>query len=258
MRRVFGIAILSAALCVSVAAQAPAPLHDGQYPDADIAYGLTLYTAKCVTCHGPQGDAAGGVNLRSGTFRNASTDQELAKFIRSGSPTAGMPPFALDNTDMTAVIAYLRNMNALDTATVKPGDAGRGRALFEGKGACTGCHRIGRICSRVAPDLSDIGSQRGAGSLQRSLLDPSSQMMPINRPVRAVTKDGAVITGRRLNEDTYSVQLVDDRERLHSLLKANLREFTISMTSTMPPYAGKLSAEEVSDLIAYLLSLKVQ
>ena len=36
-------------------------------------------------------------------------------------------------------------------------------------------------------------------------------MMPINRPVRIVTKDGRTITGRRLNEDTYTVQLIDDR-----------------------------------------------
>ena len=69
----------------------------------------------------------------------------------------------------------------------------------------------------MAPNLSDIGSQRSAGSLQRSLVDPSSQMMPINRPVRLVTKDGTVINGRRLNEDTYSMQIIDDKERLHSI-----------------------------------------
>ena len=260
MRRLRPIAFLVAApwaLGVVLAAQQPAPIHDSQYPDADITHGLSVYTARCVTCHGPQGDAAGGVNLRSGTFRNASTDQELARFIRAGSQ-AGMPPIALDNTDMAGVIAYLRNMNTFDSATVKPGDSTRGRALFEGKGACTGCHRVGRTGSRVAPNLSDIGSLRSAGSLQRSLLDPSSQMMPINRPVRVVTKDGTVINGRRLNEDTYHLQLIDDRERLHSLVKADLREFTISTTSPMPPYAGKLAPEEVSDLVAYLLSLKAQ
>ena len=83
-------------------------------------------------------------------------------------------------------------------------------------------------------------------------------MMPINRPVRVVTKDGTVINGRRLNEDTYSVQLIDDRERLHSLVKADLREFTISTTSPMPSYKDKLSDEEIADVLAYLLSLKGQ
>jgi putative heme-binding domain-containing protein len=110
----------------------------------------------------------------------------------------------------------------------------------------------------VGPNLSDIGSLRSPASLQRSLVDPSSQMMPINRPVRAVKKDGTVITGRRLNEDTYSVQIMDDRERLQSVLKSDLKEFTIIKTSPMPSFAQTFSAEERADVIAYLLSLKGQ
>src|SRR5215467_2934514 len=101
---------------------AQAPLHDSQYSDADIAYGAKLYADKCVTCHGAQGDAIGGVNLRSGTFRNAVVDRDLERFIRAGSP-AGMPAFALDAADMAGIIAYLRNMNAFDNAAVKTGDA---------------------------------------------------------------------------------------------------------------------------------------
>ena len=238
-------------------ARAQAPLHDSQYADADIAYGATLYGSKCVTCHGPQGDAIGGVNLRSGTFRNAVIDRDLERFIRTGSP-AGMPAFPLDNAEMAGIIAYLRNMNVFDTAAVKTGDAASGRAVFDGKGACTRCHRVGAAGSGAAPDLSDIGSARSAGSLLRSLVDPTSQMMPINRPVRVVTKDGTIINGRRLNEDTYSLQIIDDRERLRSLLKADLREYTISNTSPMPSYKSTLSDAEMADVLAYLLSLKGQ
>ena len=83
-------------------------------------------------------------------------------------------------------------------------------------------------------------------------------MMPINRPVRVVTKDGTIVNGRRLNEDTYSLQIIDDGERLHSLLKSDLREFTISTTSPMPSYKGTLSGDEMADVVAYLLSLKGQ
>jgi putative heme-binding domain-containing protein len=167
-----------------------------------------------------------------------------------------MPPFALNATDMAGILAYLRNMNAFDPATVKAGDEARGRAIVLGKGACTGCHRIDLDGSLVGPNLSDIGAQRSAGSIQRSLLDPTSQMMPINRPIRVVTKDGTIINGRRLNEDTYTLQIIDDHERLHSLVKADLREFTISKMSPMPSYKGKLSDEEMGDVLAYLLSLK--
>lgn len=110
MNRLLVLTLAALVVCAARAG-AQAPLHDVQYPDADIAYGLSVYNAKCVTCHGPQGDAAGGVNLRSGTFRNATTDQELTRFIRAGSP-AGMPAMILDNAEMTGIIAFLRNMAA--------------------------------------------------------------------------------------------------------------------------------------------------
>ncbi len=249
-------AIVVVTIGVAVAsAQSPGAPHDSPYATADIAYGASVYAAKCVTCHGPQGDGIGGVNLRSGAFRNAVTDRDLERFIRTGS-AAGMPPFTLDAADTAGIVAYVRNMNAFDAATVKAGDEARGRAVFLGKGSCTQCHRIDQDGSRVGPNLSDIGAARSAGSLQRSLVDPTGQMMPINRPVRVVTKDGAVINGRRLNEDTYSLQIIDDHEVLHSLLKSNLREFTIVKTSPMPSYRGKLSDEELGDVLAYLLSLK--
>jgi putative heme-binding domain-containing protein len=261
MRRGCAAAVVAMVLWTTggaaVRAQAQAPLHGTQYSDADIAYGATLYTSKCVTCHGTQGDGIGGVNLRSGVFRNAVIDRDLERFIRAGSP-AGMPAFALDNAEMAGIIAYLRNMNVFDARAVKIGDAARGRGIFDGKGDCTRCHRVGVAGSRVAPNLSDIGAARSAGSLQRSLVDPTSQMMPINRPVRVVTRDGTIITGRRLNEDTYSLQIIDDREKLHSLVKADVREYTIAKTSPMPSYQHILSDEELADVLAYLLTLKGQ
>ena len=226
-----------------------------EYAPADIAYGAQLYSAQCSTCHGPNGDGVGGVDLRSGSFRSASTDQDLARVITTGVPGTGMVGFKLDPPEVVEVVAYLRNMNTFDAGAVKAGDGARGRMLFE-KNQCARCHRVGAEGARVAPDLSEIGTIRSAGSLQRSLLDPNSQMMPINRPVRAVMRDGTVINGRRLNEDTYTVQLIDDHERLRSLNKADLREYTILTTSPMPSYKDTLSSGELADLVAYLLSLK--
>ena len=81
-------------------------------------------------------------------------------------------------------------------------------------------------------------------------------MLPINRPVRIVTRDGRTIRGRRVNEDTASVQLIDQDERLVSLPKSDIRELVVATTSYMPSLAGKLSDDEVADLLAYLLSLR--
>lgn len=249
---VWMVAVLATALRLS--AQSPTQTRPMEYAAADIAFGARLYAAQCSTCHGPTGDAVGGVDLRSGTFRNATTDQDLTRVIANGIPGTGMTAFRLYPPELTGIVAYLRNMNAFDPAEVYAGDDARGRAIVESKG-CLRCHRVEGQGARVAPDLSEVGAVRSAGSLQRSLLDPTSQMMPINRPVRAVTRDGRVVNGRRLNEDTYTVQLIDDQERLLSLMKADLREYTILTTSPMPSYKD-LTADELADLLAYLLSLR--
>ena len=227
-----------------------------EYAAADIAYGARIYDAQCTTCHGSNGDGVGGVDLKGGRFRNAVTDQDLVRVVTNGISGTGMLAFKFDPSELSAIVAYLRNMNAFDRGSVKPGDAARGRQIVEGKAACLRCHRVGAAGSRVAPDLSDIGAVRSAGSIQRSLTDPASQMFPINRPVRAVTRDGKVINGRRLNEDTYTVQLIDDQERLVSLTKADLREYTILTVSPMPSFKSTLSTDEIADVMAYLLSLK--
>ena len=250
---VLGLVIAAAPRAATAQALAA---HPGEYAPADIAYGSRLYDAQCTTCHGANGDGVGGVDLKSGRFRNAVTDQDLVRVITTGIQGTGMQAFKFDPSEITGVIAYLRNMNSFDRGSVKPGDAGRGRAVVDGKGGCARCHRVGAQGSRVAPDLSDIGAARSAGSLLRSLTDPSSQMMPINRPVRAVTRDGKVVNGRRLNEDTYTVQLLDDQEKLVSLVKSDLREYTILTASPMPSYRTTLTADELADVVAYLLSLK--
>jgi cytochrome c oxidase cbb3-type subunit III len=226
------------------------------YAPADIRYGAQIYAAQCAACHGANGTQIGGVDLGGGQLRRASSDQDLRGVLANGIPGTAMPPFRFDPSEVTAIVAYIRNMRNFDTHAGNLGDANRGRTWFEGAGNCMNCHRVNGKGPRVAPDLSDIGALRSADFLQRTLLDPNGMMLPMNRSVRAVTKDGKTISGRRLNEDTYSVQLIDGQEHLVSLDKANLREYTVLTTSTMPSYKDKMSEQETADLIAYLLTLK--
>lgn len=231
--------------------------HAGQYPQADIAYGAQLYAAQCTTCHGSNGDGVGGVNLKSGQIRRAGTDVELRLLLLNGIPGTGMPAFrTFTQAEFSGIIAYIRNMSAIDASTIKAGSAAAGQQLFEGKGACLTCHAVKNSGSFVAPDLSDIGAVRAPSQLERHLIDPSAQMMPINRPVRVVMKDGKIIDGRRLNEDTYTIQLVDSTGNLVSLEKSKIKEHQIGVTSKMPSYRERLTTQELSDLMAYLLTLK--
>ena len=228
----------------------------GQHLRADIEHGMRLYSENCTRCHGPDGDAVVGVNLRDGRFRHASNDRELAEVITTGVPGTAMPPGEFSPSELTGLVSYLRSMGDYDPAGAPLGDAGRGRRLFEGKGECASCHRVNGIGPRAAPDLSAIGAVRTAGSLEQSIVDPTGAMRPVNRPVRVVARDGTVFRGRRLNEDTYSVQLIDADERLVSFDKNDLREYTVLTTSPMPSYTDTLSAQEVADVVAYLLTLK--
>jgi putative heme-binding domain-containing protein len=109
---------------------------------------------------------------------------------------------------------------------------------------------------RLAPDLSLIGETRSAEHLRTSILKPNAQIFTYERAIRAVTTDGRTITGRRLNEDTYSVQLLDARENMVSLLKSEISEYEVIRESTMPSYEGKLTETELDDVVAYLASLQ--
>ena len=152
------------------------------------------------------------------------------------------------------VVAFLRSLSA-GTAAKPTADAARGAELFKSRG-CQQCHRINGEGGRLGPDLSDIGAVRTLAALQRALVQPAEALLPIHRTVRIVTKDGRRLTGRRLNEDTYTVQIIDEQENLQSLEKASLRELTVDPQPKMPSYAQRLSADELADVVAYLVSLK--
>ena len=168
-----------------------------------------------------------------------------------------MPPFALQPGELDGIVAFIRAGFDVGGLAVKVGDATKGKPVFEGKGACGTCHRVAGKGPRTAPDLTDIGNLRTPSQLHRSITAPTTQMIPINRPVTVITKDGKTIKGRRLNEDTYTVQIIDDKENLLSFVKTDIENMQLGKTSPMPA-ASSLSGEEVSDLIAYLLSLRGQ
>ena len=218
--------------------------------------GARIYSSTCSVCHGPDGDQVSGVDLRKGQFKHASTDDELARIIQNGIPGTAMPPNNVASGNLVALVAYIHAMRDFKTKKVALGDARNGRAIFEGKGGCAGCHRIEGKGSHLAIDLSDIGSIRTPAYLEDALLDPKSADLPQHRYIRAVTASGAVITGRRLNEDTLTVQVMDSQERLLSLTKADLKEYTIEKEPRMPSFRDKLTGADRADLIAYLVSLK--
>jgi putative heme-binding domain-containing protein len=179
------------------------------------------------------------------------------KIILGGIPGTAMPPSSFSEGQAGTIVAYLRSLASTPAGGPGiPGDVRRGKAVFDGKGECFACHAVAGVGGRSAPSLSEIGSVRRAVELQRALLEPSAEIRSDAKSVRAVTRQGATIRGRLLNQDTYTLQLLDSSGRLTLLDKADLREISILKESPMPSYEGKLSAQELADVIAYLRSLR--
>jgi putative heme-binding domain-containing protein len=231
------------------------PTAQAQHATAyDIEDGGRRYDTACATCHGPDGDLIAGIDFGRGVFRRPFTDDEMAAVIVSGIPNTPMPGTSMSQEQALRVVAYLRSMGSAPES-VEAGSEQRGRGLFVGKGGCTECHRVDGVGSPMGPDLSRIGLVRRAAEIEASLLEPGAEVQPTNRSYEVVPRSGATVTGRLLNHDTFSVQLIDDDGRLRSFAKADVRRHGFK-ESPMPSVRDKLSADEIADVVAYLVSLQ--
>jgi putative heme-binding domain-containing protein len=233
--------------------------QEHSYTQADIENGSRLYQSSCAGCHGPNGDMVPGVELQRGRFRRGSSDTEIMRIIQLGNPGTTMPPSNFTEAQAGTIVAFLRSAAPASeggAARVVRGGLASGRALFEGKGRCATCHRVNGVGPRVAPDLTDIGAIRQMPELEQKLIDPNALVRPANRSIEIVMRDGTKLTGHLLNQDTFSIQLLDASERLRSVMKTDVRDYTYVKSSPMPSYRDTLTADELRDLVTYLVSLK--
>jgi cytochrome c oxidase cbb3-type subunit III len=226
------------------------------YTATDIEDGARQYQQSCSGCHGPEGDLVEGVNFSKGQFLSVKTDEDLQRVILKGIPGTPMPAATFASFMAFPVMAYVRSMSAPGQRTLPVGDAAQGKALFEGKGQCMTCHRVGMEGSRLGPNLSDIGGLRREVQLEHALLDPAKDPSPEYRTVRVVTKDGKEVKGRLLNLDTFTIEMLDSNANLRTFLKSDLSDYKVITNSGMPSYKDKMSKQELGDVVSYLITLK--
>jgi len=223
---------------------------------ADVERGARLFAANCAPCHGPKGNGGRGANLSRARLPRAAEDAALFVIVRDGIPNTEMPgAWGLNDHETWQVAAFVRTLGRIETESIS-GDAGSGGELFRSKG-CIGCHTVGPDGGRMGPPLTEVGERRSPAFMRAALLDPVSNLPEDFTMADITTRAGARISGIVLNEDTYSIQLRDMSDRLHSFWKQDLAAFEKHIDRTpMPSFRGKLTDSEMENLVAYLVSLR--
>jgi putative heme-binding domain-containing protein len=206
--------------------------------------GEAIYTGQCAICHGQRGEGGRGAPLARAKLRHAPDDAALQRVIRRGIPGTGMPGTWLNERESKEVAAHVRSLGRGVKPEAVPGDPVKGEALYRSK--CAACH------SGFGPDLTGIASRRNAAHLRESIVEPGADVLPDFVLLHAVTARGTV-SGARVNEDTFSVQIRDASGKVHSFWKTELRELRKEPgKSAMPSFRSALSPAELDDVVAYL------
>jgi cytochrome c oxidase cbb3-type subunit III len=225
--------------------------------DAELGHKAFVTTAGCSYCHSNDGTGGRGANLTVGEYRFGGSDEQLFETIRNGIPGSDMPPTRGPDEDIWRLVAFVKRLGSQGLNEPKaPGDPVAGKGLYETKGGCKACHTIGQEGSPIGPDLTRVGRRRQLKYLEESIVTPEADL-PLNyRAVRVAMISGETVTGIRLNEDDYSIQLRDMNGNLRAFLKERIKEIQRDKPSLMPSYASVLTKKEIEDLVAYLSTLR--
>ena len=254
--------VLFAFICVIVfpLAQGDLPLAQGDLltnphtSENDKAMGASVFRTQCARCHNFDGSGGEGPDLTRGEFRHGSADSDLFSTISLGRSNNEMPHFTLPEKQIWQLITFVRSLYRAPVNL--PGDPVSGKRSYWEKSNCSQCHMINGIGGRLGPDLSDIGWRRSPDHLELSILNPNQNIERKYWLVQIINKNGKTINGIRLNEDSYSIQIMDMQENLLSLWKRDLEEIKQVKQSLMPSFKANFGMTELEDLVAYLYSLR--
>ena len=235
------------------------------------------FRSNCAFCHGLGAKGGGrGPDLTRLQKRHGNADADLFRTINEGVPGTAMPPngatqqgVGMTEAEIWQVITYIRSVEV--KAPAKPlGDSARGKQLFFAIAACSTCHMIEGKGGRLGPDLTSTGSARAPEYIVESVRQPSRRLAQgiseamkefsqEYETVKVETRDGEKLSGVVLNEDSFTLQMMDTSEQLHLFDKSQLRSFLKSRDSLMPAYDQKmLSDKDLDDIVAFLLSIGME
>jgi putative heme-binding domain-containing protein len=218
--------------------------------------GGTKFRSRCAGCHGPDAHGYIGPDI-AGLSASGYTDGRMFGIVRRGVPGTEMTPadpLRVPDREIWQILAYLGTLTAAPS-TPSSGDAQNGERIFRAN--CSSCHIVNGRGGQLGPDLSRVGSGRSRPVLLNKVRGTSDNIRPGYEAVTIVTRDGQRIRGVKKNEDEFSIQIIDMRERLQGYLKANVTEILNEPRTVMPAYgAGQLNDGALDDLLQYLGTLR--
>ncbi|HEV3057677.1 MAG TPA: c-type cytochrome [Vicinamibacterales bacterium] len=243
------------------------PVRVGAQTAVDLDGGKRLFQGMCVECHGAGGAGGDAPSLNRPRLNHAADDTALANVIANGIPNTAMPRVRrFTENELRQLVVYVRSIGKVTQDPV-PGDAKRGAAIYRNL-ACSSCHMVAGEGGNLGPDLTDIGFLRGAAYLREAVVDPGSSLPKgtlsvLSRgyaeylPVHIITRQRVEVHGIRVNEDAFTIQVRDAAGKFYSLRKSDLELLDKQAgKSMMPSFASRLTGPELTDLVAYLVSLQ--
>ncbi len=236
--------------------------------------GESDFRINCALCHGLGAHGGGrGPDLTRAQKKHAHSDPELFQVISNGIPGTAMPAngtngqgVGMTDAEIWQIITYIHSVE-VKAPTAPLGNATHGKRLFYGSANCSLCHMVQGRGGRVGPDLSGIGGSRTGAAIIDSVRNPSRRLAwgltestkefaQEYETITVVTADGKEIKGVALNEDSFSVQMMDTSEEIYLFEKDKLRSFQKSRESVMPTYTPELVGDgDLADIVEYLVSV---
>lgn len=257
-------------VCSAFAAAQDRAAQASVQPASAVQEGASLFRANCSPCHGLNARGGGrGPDLTSGKWTHGSSDDAIFRTISQGVPGTEMPANGFEDSEIRAIIAYLRSL-APPSSLAVAGDPAKGRKAYFGSAGCSNCHMVQGVGGLLGPDLSRVGAARSITYLADSIRNPDKELssftldpnnhygLPLVYDTVTVTQaNGETIIGVARNEDTYSIQLMTMAQKLQLFLKKDLKAISHQRKSLMPAYSEKaLDQAQLQDLVAYLSTLR--
>jgi cytochrome c oxidase cbb3-type subunit III len=222
-----------------------------------IRNGGAMFRTRCAGCHGPDARGDRGPDLTS-LWASGVSDDRIFETVRQGVPGSEMPgadPLRVPDREIWQVLAYVRTLAGSTPPQTFTGTPENGERIFQK--TCRTCHMVNGSGGELGPDLSRIGSGRPRAALTKKIRAPSENIRPGYEPVTLVLGDGQRIRAVKKNEDEFSIQVMDMRQRVQGYAKANLTEVVDDKQSVMPAYGSdQLGAGDLDDLVSYLSTLR--